>query len=192
MMNISGKLPCRIYGYVRVISIYFHSQMCRCIRHQNSDRSQTDHSYFFSFQLRSCKSFLLLFCDFCDISVFFVLLHPVDTSDNVTGCQKHSCNYEFFHTICIGSGCIEYYDPFLRTTIQRNIVHTCTCSCHNFQVLRQFHLMHRCTSDQNCVCRLCSLCFLIVLCKFIESNLRDWIQAMILIHTTHFPPQTSS
>ena len=192
MMDTSGKSPCRINRHIRIISIHIHAKVCRCIGNQNSDCSKTDHSKFLSFQLTACKCFLRLFCVFGNIAVFFIFLYPANTANDISGCEQHACQHQFFNSVCVCTRCIKYNNTFFCASLQWNVIHAGSGSCHCFQIFWKFHLMHNSASDQNRICffRLVYRC--IFFCQLIQPHLRDWIQAMIFIHTTDSPLQISS
>ena len=192
VMDTSGKSPCRIYGNIWIISINFHSKMCCYIRNKNSDCSKSDHTKFLSGKFCSCKCFFLLLSNLCDISIFLEFLYPLNSTNDISGCKKHSCNHKFFYTIRICSRCIEYNNSFLCTFIKRNIIHSGSCTSDCFQVLSEFHLMHFCTADKNHVSFIRVFCIYIIFIQFIHTNGRNWIQAMIFKHLTDSPLQISS
>ena len=132
MMNISRQSPCRIYRNIRIISVNFHSEMRCRIRYKDSDCSKSDHSKLFAFQFCTRKCFFLFLGSLRNIAVFIISFYPVDSADNISGCKQHTCDHQFLYSIRIRSRSIKYNDPFLCTTIQRNIVHTCTCTCDRF------------------------------------------------------------
>ena len=84
VINISRQFPSCIYRDIRVIAIDIHTEMRRCIGNKHSDCSKSDYSKFFSFQLAPCKCLLLLFRMLRHIAVFLMLLHPVDSADDIS------------------------------------------------------------------------------------------------------------
>ena len=134
MVDTSGKSPCRINRHIWIVSIYIHAQMCCGIRHKHTDCSQADNSKFLSLQFLSRKCLLRLFGIFGYVSILFIFLHPVDAANDISGCQKHTGNHQFFYSICISSRCIKYNNSLFRTFLKRDIIHTCTGSCDRFQI----------------------------------------------------------
>ena len=171
MMNTSGKSPCRIYRHIWIVSIYIHAKMCCSICHKHTDCSKTDNSKFLSLQFLSSKCFFRLFGIFGYVSILFILLHPVDAANDISGCQQHTGDYQFFYSICISSRCIKYNNSLFRTFLKRDIIHTCTGSCDCFQICCKFHFVHCRTSYQDRISRLRCAYRCIVFCKFIQSYL---------------------
>ena len=145
--------------------------MCCRICNQNSNCTKTDHTKLFAFQLLSGKCFLGFFCIFGNVPVFFVLLYPVDTADDISRSKKHTGNYQFLYAIRIGSRCVKYNDSLFCTFLKRNIVHTRTGSCNSFQIRCKFHLVHCRTSYQDRICCFWCAYRCIVFCEFIQSYL---------------------
>ena len=100
----------------------------------------------------------------------FMTSHPKDASKKL------------FDTICICSRCIKYNNTFFCTHVNRNVVDTCTCTCDNFDILREFHVMHFCTSYQNCIGIVHVFCLFVFFTKQAETCLGNWIEAFILEH----------
>ena len=175
VFDFSGKFPCRVDRNIRIVSIYIHSQINSCVGNHSSDCSQTDDTQFLSFDFTSGKLFFLFFCQFSDIFIFFLLFNPFDTAHDITGSQKHSGNNHFFHTVSVGTRCIEYNNTLLCTFFKRDIINSGTGSCHCFYICRQFHVMHSCTSHQNGI-SLCQIIGLyIIVGQTVKTNLGNRI-----------------
>ena len=175
VMNIARQSPCRINRNIWIISINFHSKMNGCICHKNTYRAKTYNAKFFPFKFCSCEYFFLFLCDLCNIAILFVFLNPVDSSDNISCCQKHSRNHKFFYAVCVCSRRIEYNNPFFGTAFKRYIIHTCARTGDHFQVFIKLHLVHLCASHKNSVCSFCSLHIHIIFIQLIKSYCRNWI-----------------
>ena len=130
MFYISAQIPCSINRYIWIISIYFHSHMFCNIGYFYTNSSKSNNTKFFAQNFCSGIFFFLFFSCFCNIFIVCIGTNPVNSTNNITCCQKHTCNYQFFYTIGICSRCIEYYNPLTCTFIQWNIVYTCTGSCY--------------------------------------------------------------
>ena len=151
MFYITVQIPCRIDGNIRVISIHFHTEIFCHISHFNANCAQSDNSKFFIPDFRSRKILFCLFRRFRNI--FFILIgkNPFDSAHNISGSKQHTRNNKLFHTIGIRTRRIKYDDSFFRTLIERNIVDTGARPRDCQQIFRQFHIVHRCTSDQNSI-----------------------------------------
>ena len=158
MMNASGKSPCGIYRNIRIISVNIHSEISCRICNKNTDCAKSDYSELLALDFTSRKSFLSFFGVFCDISIFFILLNPVNTSDDITGCKKKTCNHKFLYPVRICSRCIKYDDSLFCTFFQRDIIYAGSCTADCLQAFVKFHFMHCRTSYQNGVCSLCIAC----------------------------------
>ena len=130
MFYATGKIPCSIYGNVRIITKYFHSKMCCGICYLDTDRTKSDHAEFLTGKLGSREVLFLLLSKLCDIRVSFLGKYPFHTAPDVTGCKKHSRNHKFFYAICICARCIEYNDSLFCAFVKRNIVDSGSGSCH--------------------------------------------------------------
>ena len=115
MFDLSGKLPCSVYGYIWIVSVYFHAKINSGIGYHGSDGSQTDDTEFLSFDLAAGKLFFLFLCQFSDIFVIFFLFYPFYTAYDITGSKEHTGDHHFFDTVCIGSRCVEYDDTLFCT-----------------------------------------------------------------------------
>ena len=166
--------------------------MLCCVGYQHTDGSKTDYAELLSFQFTARKSFLCFFGIFGNITVFFIFLYPVNTTQNISGCQEHACTNQFLYTIRIGSRCIKYSDSLLRAFSKRNVIDACSCSSDHAELIGEFHIMHHRTSYKDCVCILHLVCLCIIPVKFFKSYLCNIIQAMILIHFICSPLQISS
>ena len=178
----SGKIPCRINGNKRIVSINFHTKMCCRVCNHGTDRTKANDTKLFTADLTSCKLLFLLFCQFVDVFFVFFMCYPLDTTNDITGSKKHTCKDKFFDTICICSRCIKYNNTFFCTHVNRNVVDTCTCTCDNFDILREFHVMHFCTSYQNRIGIVQVFCLFVFFTKQAETCLGNWIEAFILEH----------
>ena len=147
----SWQIPRCIDGNKRVISVNFHAKMCCRICNHSSNRTKTDDTKFLSTDLTSGKLLFLFFSQFVDMFFILFMSNPFDTSNDITGSQKHAGKNKLFHTICIGTWSIKYHDTIFCTLLNRNIINTCTCTGNNLNVLRKLHIMHLCTSYQNCI-----------------------------------------
>ena len=164
MVNILRKLPCRLYRYIWVIPIDFHSKLKRCVRNQGTDGSKSDNAKLFACDFTSGKCFLCLFRRLCNVFIVLICFYPVNTAYNITGCQKQSCKHQFFYTVCIGSRCVEDNNPLFCAFIQWDVVNSRTGSSDYFQLCIKFHFMHSGTSYQNSICILNFFC----LCKILS------------------------
>ena len=160
--DIAGHIQCIVYRKIWITSIYFHAKTVCCIGNQYTDGSQTDDSKFFTGNLGSCKCFFCFFCCFGNPLVVFVFLSPLNTAYDITGSKKHCCDHKFFYAVCIGSRCIKYNDSFFCTFVQRNVIYTGSGSRYRHQIIGQFHLMHRSTSNQNRLC-LCGIIYHLII-----------------------------
>ena len=98
--------------------------MCSRIGNQDTDCTKADHAKLLSLDLTACKCFFRFFCIFGNIAILFVLLYPVDTSKDISGCKQHTGDHQLFYTIGICPWCIKYNDSLLRTFVQWNIIYT--------------------------------------------------------------------
>ncbi len=192
VMDIPGKLPCGIYRYIGVISVHIHAQMDGRVGNPHADGPQADDSQLLAVKLSSGKGLFRFFGLLRQVPVLFMLLHPVDASDDIPGRKQHPGQHQLLDTIGIGARRIEYYDSLFRTFFQRNVVHSGPGTGNRLQVLSKFHLMHGGAADKDRICLVCAFYPDIILVKSFNSNRRDWIQAMIFIHLTDSPLQTSS
>ena len=128
MFYFCRNIPCCIDRQIRIITKHIHAQCYRRIGNLHTDGSKSDDTKFFSFDFSSCKCFFCFLGSFCNSCIFFIRFYPVDTTRNITACQKHSCDYKLFYTIGIGTRCIEYNDSLICAFLQRNIVNACTCT----------------------------------------------------------------
>ena len=192
MMDTSGELPCRFNRKIRVISVHIHSEVCRCIGDKDTDRAETYHAKLFALELSTCEGFLFLLCDLRDISVFFMLLYPVDAADDITRRKEHSRDDELFYAVCISAWCIEDDNAFFRTSVERDIVYSCSGTGNCFQVRPELHIMHLCAAHKYDICFPGLVCLYIVFVQSLQAYMGNWIQAMIFIHLTDSPLQISS
>ena len=169
MMNVTGQIPCRIDRNVRIVSVYFHAKMGCCICYKLTDRAKSDDTELLSADLTAGKFLFLFFCCLCNVAVFFVALHPLNTACNIAGCKQHAGKHQLFDAICIGSRCVEYNDTLLCAVGKRNVVDTGSCSCYGKEALRQLHAVHGCTSDENRIGSLQALGLLIVFIKVCKA-----------------------
>ena len=182
VLDGSGKIPCRINGDIRIISINFHSKSRSSVCYHCPDGSQTDNSQLFTHDLASCELFLLFLSKLADIFLIFFFGNPFNTTYDITGCQEHSCQNQFLYAIGIGTWCVEYNNSLFCTVHNRDVIDTCTCTGNGFHSFRKFHIVHFRTSYQDCICFVQCFCFLIILSKKIQAFCSNRIQAMILIH----------
>ena len=145
--------------------------MRRCICHQHADSAKPDHSKLLSFQLAAGKSFFRFFCIFGNISVFLILLYPVDSTDDIAGSKKHPCQNQLFYAICVSPGRIKYNNSFFRTFFKMNIIYSCSCSRNCFQFFGKLHLFHISASDENGICFFRFAHRYILFCKCFQSYL---------------------
>ena len=178
----SGKIPCSINGDKRVISVYFHSQMCGRVCYHGTNGTKSDDTKFLATDLASCKLFLLFFSKFVNVFFIFFMCYPFNTANDITRSKKHTCKNKFFYTVCVGTRCIEYYDTLFCAFVYRNIVDTCTCTSDNFYIFRKFHFVHFGTSNKNGVCVIQFLCLFVIFSKQAETCLGNRIEAFILEH----------
>ena len=147
--DLAGKTPGVLNVYIRVKAVNVHAKIyCRiCNTHANG--TKTDDAELLAIQLGSCKLLLLLLHLRGDVRIVPVGTNPVNAFNDITGCKKHSCNHKLLHAVCIGAGSIEYDNSLLGAAIQRNVVDPGTCSCDGKQIVREFHVMHLGTADEN-------------------------------------------
>ena len=184
--DVPGHIQRIIHGKIWVASIYFHSKTVCRICHQHTDGSKTDNTKFFTGDLGSGKCLLRLFRCLGDISILFIVFHPLDTTDDIAGSKDHRCYNQLFYTIGISSRCIEYDDSLFRTLLQRNIVDAGAGSRHGGQVIRQLHIVHGGASHQHSLCCIYILHNLIFIIQKIQTACRDRIQA-VHFYTHTFP-----
>ncbi len=85
MLHVTAQIPCRIHGYIRVVTVYFHAQMLRHIGHSDTDRTQSDDTQLLTLDFGTCKILLRLLRVLSYILVALVFLHPLDTAYHITG-----------------------------------------------------------------------------------------------------------
>ena len=175
MLYIPAQIPGRIHRHIRIITIHFHSQMFGHICHLDTDSPQADDTKLLTLNLGTCKVFLGLLRIFRDILIGHIFLHPFNTSRYITGCQQHTCYHKFFHTIRISTRCIKNHNTFLGTLIQWNIIDARSCTRNGNQTLRQFHIMHRRTSDQDAIGLRHILRLHIQITEFLQTHTRNRI-----------------
>ena len=156
--------------------------MLCCVGYQHTDGSKTDYTEFLSFQFAARKSFLCFLGIFGNITVFFIFLYPVNATQNISGCQKHACNNQFLYTIRIGSWCVKHYDSLFCAAIQRNIIHTCSCSRNHLQVLAKFQFVKCCTSYQNSIRILSITDWYKIFTEIRQSAFCNCIKTIIFVH----------
>ena len=162
VMDIPGQSPCGINGYIGVIPIYIHSKMYGGICHEHSDRAKSDNSELLAQKFCPGESLFTLLRQFCKITVLFMFLYPVDTSDDIPCREKHAGDHQFLYPVRICAGSIKYDNPVLSAAVQRNIVHSRTGTSNRLQVRTELHIMHFRASDKNDVRIICFFCVHIV------------------------------
>ena len=182
MADCPGQIPRGVHGDVGVIPVNFHSKRDRRVCYQLADGAKTDDPQLLSADLTAGKLFFLLFRQLLDLRIVFFFPDPGNAADDISRCQKHSGDHQFLDAVGVGSRRVEYNDSPLRTFFQRNIIDSGACPCNRIQIFRKLHLMHRCTAHQDCLRFFKLLCFLILIAEISQPNLRNGIQAIILIH----------
>ena len=175
MLNASWKVPCGIYWDVWIISVNIHAHMYCSICNKYTDGSQSDNTELLAWNLCSCKVLFLLLGCLCNILIVLVCKTPVDTSNDISWCIKHSGKHKLLNTVCIGSRCVEYNDSLLGTLVKRNIVYSCTCSCHSKHLVTKLHVMHSGTSYKCCICILNIINLFIIVREQIKAYSCDWV-----------------
>ena len=188
MFYISGKFPCGIDRNIRIISIHFHPQRRCCIGHQYPDGPKPDNSELPAHDLIARKCFFLLLRKLLQLLILSLRAYPVMPSDDIPGCQEQPCQHHLFYSVGICSRSIKNGDPLLRTFSQRNIVDPCPGPSDYTYTFRKFHVVHRGTPHQHRVRIRDIICLSIIAVKILQSNLRDGIQTMILIHSPTCSP----
>ena len=157
VLDGSGKIPCRINGKIRIITINFHSKSACCVCHHGTDGTKSDDTKLFAADLASCELFFLLLGKLADVLFIFLLCNPLDTANDISGCKKHTCKYKLFYTVCICSRCVKYNNTLLCIFFNRNIVDTCSCTCNCTNTFGKLHVMHFRTSHKDRVTLIYSL-----------------------------------
>ena len=182
VLNGTGKIPSRINGNIRVISINLHAKRsCRICNHA-SDGAKTDDTKLFAHDLTACKLLLLLLSQLINILLVLLSLNPFDTTYNITGSKQHTGKNQFLDTICIGTRSVKYNNTILSAFLNRNIIHSGSSTGDHSNTFRQLHIMHFCTSYKNRLTAVNGIRIFISLIKNIQTLLGNRIQAMILKH----------
>ena len=147
VVDIAGQVPGCLYGNIRVVTQYFHTQVCSRVGHLYADSSKTDDTQLLALNFMACELLLLLFRKLTDILIHALGLYPVHSADDISGCQQHTCQYQLFYTVGIGARRIENYDTLIRAFGQRNIIDSGSGPGDGLQILREIYLMERGTSD---------------------------------------------
>ena len=188
VFDVSGKVPCGIHRNIGIVSVHFHAQRRCCIGHQDPDGTKSDHSKFLSHNLIARKCLLLLLRKLRQLLILTFRAYPVKAADNVSGCQKHPCQHQLLDSVGIGARSIENSDSLLGTFPKGNVVDTCSGSSDHTYTFRKFHVVHCCTPHQHRVRIRDIIRPGIIAVKILQSNLRDGIQTMILIHSFNCSP----
>ena len=182
MLHVTAQIPCRVYGYIRIVSVHFHAQMLCHVGHPDADRAQAHDTQLLAFDLRTGEILLRLLGVPAYILIILVLFDPLDAAHHVAGSQQHPGDHKLLNAVGIGARRVEDDDSLLGAFVQRNVVHAGPCPGDRQQVLRQLHVMHCGTPDQNTVGFFHFICLLVPVRKFLQTDSRNGIQAMIFKH----------
>ena len=180
--NAAGKTPCCLNGDERIVTEDFHTEVYSCICNHNTDGTETDDTQFFSINLIAGELLLLFLHLFSQIFCALLLFKPLNSAYDVAGRKKHTCYDKLLDTVCIGTRCIEYNNSLFRAFIERDVVYACTCAGDRDESIRQFHVLHIGTSDENSISFRDRVSFFKVIWQMLEPHFRNVIQAMIGVH----------
>ena len=175
MLHITAQIPCSVYRYIGIEAIHLHAEMLCHIGNLYADGAKSDDTQLLSLDLRTGKILLCLLCRLGNILVVLVLFYPLDTADNVAGCEKHTGDHKLLDAVCIGSRRIKYNNSLLSTFVKRNIVHACTRSRDREKLIRQLHIVHGGASHKNTVRFVDIVCLNILSAEFLKAYSGDWI-----------------
>ena len=179
--DIAGKAPGSLYGNERIISVYFHAQICSGIRNHDTDCTETDDSELLPADLISGELALQLLYSLREILCGLLLFEPFDSSDDIPGSQKHSGNNKFLYTVCVRARCVKDDDAFFGAYIDRNIIYARACSRNGLQIITDLHFFHIRAAHYDRI-RIRRICLYKILCKFLCACFRYIIQAIVSIH----------
>ena len=167
----AGQAKRAAHRQVRIISDHVHSKRISRIGNFNSDRAKSDDAERLASDLRSGKLFFALFHGHGNVLVVLMFPDPCDAAVNIPGSEQHTRQYQFLHTVRVGTRGIEDHDSFFRTFVERNVVYARACPGDRFQSVRQFHFMHGCAPHQDALGFAGILCYFIVSGQSFQSRL---------------------
>ena len=142
MVDIAGQVPGCLYGNIRVVTQYFHTQVCSRVGHLYADSSKTDDTQLLALNFMACELLLLLFRKLTDILIHALGLYPVHSADDISGCQQHTCQYQLFYTVGIGARRIEDHDTFFAALVNRDVVDASARPGNRRERGGHFHVVH--------------------------------------------------
>ena len=82
---LSGKIPCGIYGNIRIITVYFHAKMSRGVCYLDTDGTKTDDTELLSCESRSRQTVFFCFsASFPTFSLSFSWSLPSSTPPTIS------------------------------------------------------------------------------------------------------------
>ena len=186
MMNGTGKIPGRVYGDKRIIAVNIHAQMRRRVGYLLSDSAKTDNSQLFPADFAAGKLLLLLFRQFSHIRIILLAVYPLDTSDNISGSQKHPGQNQLLDPVGIRAWRIKNNNSLIRAAVKRNIIDSRAGAADCQKLARQFHIQHFCAADQYRVRLLKIIRLSVIISEAVQPDRSNRVQAMILKHNQLF------
>ena len=152
VVNGAGDFPSSTYRNERIVAIYVHAQFNCSIGNFSTNSAQADNAQLLTLDFLASKLLLCLFRCLGDVFVIRIFAAPFDTAQNVTTAQQKRAKHDFLNSVSICTRGVEHHDAFIGATIERDVIHTSTCTGDSAKAGGEFHIVHGSTANKNALC----------------------------------------